>query len=363
MNGAMNGNGVAIHEDWLRVFFPNGGHGDFHLRWLRHNCSRDLHPLTRERTLCSSEISDSLRASSASVVDGAVVVRWKPDDRESHYPLSWLEEHAYARDRDAVRVPSDVSMVTVDARGLSPAACADRALGCLRAHGAVVVRRDPAIATPPEHETEALIDGFAAAGLAVIPTHFGRIEDLRTDNVTNSNNDQLGYTDSAVDLHTDQPFLEKPPRYQVLQCIRPAKTGGDSYLVDAFSAARHLRSVDDLAWELLSSTPIRFHRKQKGFEKILDASVLSGGTDDVATFQVRYSYFTLAPYRFSFGRMEAWYRAHDRLARIVRDARNQYRFSLGPGDFVLYDNYRMLHARTAFRGARWFRGVYFAPRS
>ena len=32
---------------------------------------------------------------------------------------------------------------------------------------------------------------------------------------------------------------------------------------------------------------------------------------------------------------------------------------LGPGDFVLYDNYRMLHARTAFRGARWFRGVYF----
>ena len=145
----------------------------------------------------------------------------------------------------------------------------------------------------------------------------------------------------------------------MLQCIRPAHVGGDSYLVDAFSAARHLQSIDDLAYELIASTPIRFHRKQKDFEKILERAILSGGIDDVASFQVRYSYFTLAPYRFSFGRMEAWYRAHDRFARIVRDARNQYRFSLGLGDFVLYDNYRMLHARTSFRGARWFRGVYF----
>lgn len=358
----MNGHGVLLHDDWLRVFFPNGGHGDFHFRWLRHNCSRDLHPKTRERTLCSSEISDSLRVGSASVVDDTLVVRWRPEERESHYPLRWLEENAYARDREALRIPNDSAAISIGARGMTHAACADRALGCLRAHGAVVVRRDPTASTSPEHETESLIDAFQAMGLSVIPTHFGRIEDLRADNVTNANNDQLGYTDSAIDLHTDQPFLEKPPRFQMLQCIRPAHVGGDSYLVDAFSAARHLRSVDDLAYELLSETPIRFHRKQKDFEKVLEASILAGGADDVASFQVRYSYFTLAAYRFSFGRMEAWYRAHDRFARIVRDARNQYRFSLGPGDFVLYDNYRMLHARTSFRGARWFRGVYFDRR-
>ena len=63
----MNGHGVALHDDWLRVFFPTGGHGDFHYRWLRHNCSRDLHPTTRERTLCSSEISDSLRAKNSAL--------------------------------------------------------------------------------------------------------------------------------------------------------------------------------------------------------------------------------------------------------------------------------------------------------
>ena len=34
----------------------------------------------------------------------------------------------------------------------------------------------------------------------MVETHFGRIEDLRTDNTTNQNTDQLGYTDAAINL-------------------------------------------------------------------------------------------------------------------------------------------------------------------
>jgi hypothetical protein len=69
---------------------------------------------------------------------------------------------------------------------------------------------------------------FAGQGLRVIGTHFGRIEDLRVDNTTNANTDQLGYTDAPIDLHTDQPFLDEPPRYQLLQSIRRAEVGGES---------------------------------------------------------------------------------------------------------------------------------------
>jgi len=59
--------------------------------------------------------------------------------------------------------------------------------------------------------------------------------------------------------------------------------------------------------------------------------------------------------------MSAWYRAHDRFVRFCRDERHQLRFTLAPGDFVLYDNHRMLHARTAFSGPRWVRGTYLNP--
>lgn len=32
-----------------------------------------------------------------------------------------------------------------------------------------------------------------------------------TNNTTNRNTDQLGYTDAAVDFHTDLPFIPEPP--------------------------------------------------------------------------------------------------------------------------------------------------------
>jgi gamma-butyrobetaine dioxygenase len=67
----------------------------------------------------------------------------------------------------------------------------------------------------------------------------------------------------------------------------------------------------------------------------------------------------MAPHRLPFAEMEAFYRAYDRFARIVRDPRHQYRFSLRAGDFLVYDNHRMLHARTGFTGRRWVRGIYF----
>ena len=67
----------------------------------------------------------------------------------------------------------------------------------------------------------------------------------------------------------------------------------------------------------------------------------------------------MAPHARPFAEMEEWYRAYDRFMRLVRDPRHQLRFALRPGDLVLYDNHRMLHARSGFRGARWVRGVYF----
>ena len=57
-----------------------------------------------------------------------------------------------------------------------------------------------------------------------------------------------------------------------------------------------------------------------------------------------------------FDQMEQWYRAYQKFTRIIEDY--QYSFLLEPGDFVLYDNFRMLHGRTSFAGARWMRGIY-----
>ena len=67
-------------------------------------------------------------------------------------------------------------------------------------------------------------------------------------------------------------------------------------------------------------------------------------------------------------RAQACHRADGLLSRpslivhLVRAPEHQYRFALRPGDWVLHDDHRMLHARTGFRGARWVRGVHFDAR-
>ena len=93
----------------------------------------------------------------------------------------------------------------------------------------------------------------------------------------------------------------------------------------------------------------------------LGAKKLKRATSPDAPFasQQRSSYFTYAPLNLPFDRMEQWYRAYQTFTRLTESPASQYRFKLQAGDFVLYDNYRMLHGRTAFSGARWMKGIYF----
>ncbi len=350
--------GLELHPEWLRVAFGDGDHADFHYRWLRHNCDRERHPQTGERTRCSSELADEPSPQRAALTDDALEIDWAPDGHPSRYPLAWLRAHAYAPGRVAPPLPSsELAPLLLSARGLPLADQVRAALALVRTRGAAVVRHDPDDGAAPEQTTEPLIAAFEAAGLRIVGTHFGRVEDLRTDNTTNTNTDQLGYTAAPVHLHTDQPFLERPPRYQLLQGIRTADIGGENLLADARAAFRYLEATDAHAAELLATVPVRFHRKQQGFERLLVVPLVSRRGDD--DFRVRCSYFTLAPHALPFARTLDYYRAHDRFIRLLRDPRHHVRVTLEPGDWLIYDNHRTLHGRTGFTGARWVRGIYF----
>eukprot|EP00997_Jenningsia_sp_PLL12_P008589 NODE_5382_length_581_cov_45.118421_g4668_i0.p1 GENE.NODE_5382_length_581_cov_45.118421_g4668_i0~~NODE_5382_length_581_cov_45.118421_g4668_i0.p1 ORF type:complete len:138 (-),score=42.97 NODE_5382_length_581_cov_45.118421_g4668_i0:166-549(-) len=125
------------------------------------------------------------------------------------------------------------------------------------------------------------------------------------------------------------------------------------------AAANYLKQINYSAYELLTTVPVRFHRQQKEFISIVDSPMLRFDGDK---FMVRYSYFTLAPFKMPFERMEAWYAAYDQFARIVRTPEHQYRTLLQPGDVLLYENHRMMHGRTGFTGGRWLRGIYYEPK-
>lgn len=369
---------VELHERWLRIRFPSGPprFADFHYVWLRLHCEEDRHPQTREPQLDVTAVPDDLRPAAAHVEargsdsgddsdGGALVVRWtEPGARVSRYPLGWLRAHAYAAERAEPPEPPRLVALTLHARDFaSDGELARAALQRVESGGAVLVRGYGSVhaGTASPADTEALIGAFADAGLEIVGTHFGRIEDLRPDNTTNQNTDQLGYTDAGIDLHTDQPFLDRPPRYQLLHCMRPAESGGDSFLSDGILGAQALAAEDLGAFRTLRTTQVRFHRKQRAFEREVVSPLLTLREDGASL--VRCSYFTLAPQRLPFAEVDGFFRAYRRYMTILRDERHLVRLRLHAGDFLIYDNHRMLHGRSAFTGDRWVRGVYFNERS
>ena len=341
----MRASAFTAQPDCLRVDFAGAGAAHYHYFWLRHHCLCCVHPTTDERILNPSEVPLDIRPERVTGGVDSLAIDW-PDGHRSEFTHAWLAENRYSRGGlyqnnggPTERIEVNYADIASDLVAASEKHLAGR--------GVILVRRCTLA-------TETLVDSFAAGGYAVRSTHFGYIEDLKTDNTTNDNTDQLGYTDAAVELHTDMPFIEVPPRYQILHCMAKANRGGDSMLADACQAALHLRDRDRHAFDVLTRTPVLFHRRQQKYESKVTYPILTFAEGEFA--QVRTSYFTFAPLAMPFDQMEQWYRAYHKFTRIIEDY--QYCFLLEPGDFVLYDNYRMLHGRTSFAGARWMRGIY-----
>jgi len=74
--------------------------------------------------------------------------------------------------------------------------------------------------------------------------------------------------------------------------------------------------------------------------------------------QVSYNNHDRAPFLLPAQELRAFYAALGVFARLCADPALHYRRRLLPGSVLLFDNWRVLHARDAYRGYRRLAGVY-----
>jgi gamma-butyrobetaine dioxygenase len=209
-------------------------------------------------------------------------------------------------------------------------------------------------------------------------TNYGRLFDVRA-TVDPVN---LAYTALAIPPHTDNPYRDPVPTVQLLHCLASAAEGGDSGLVDGFAAACLLRTEDPTGFGILTSTPVTFRYADRTAE--LRATMPMIGLDARGRIrEVRFNNRSMQPLPLSApaGRTEpggagdpgqapagqpepcpadAFYRAYRAFAEILLRPELMLTFRLSPGDCVVFDNTRILHARTAFTssGRRHLQGCY-----
>lgn len=188
--------------------------------------------------------------------------------------------------------------------------------------------------------------------------------------------DEPAYEDTAygneeIGPHTDGTYFNQTPGIQVFHCLQPAKTGGDTVVVDSFHCAEILKNQSPEDFDILCNTKICHHYLEGSPPgSVIQSVSLEKPVIKVDSFgnivQTRFNPYDRAPYscltssESSASEAIKFYEAYQRFSRICHDPENALRISLKPGSVIFIDNFRVLHSRTAFQGYRKMCGCYLS---
>jgi gamma-butyrobetaine hydroxylase len=349
--------GTAVAVTW-----DDGRSARFHALWLRDNAldAATRSPGNGQRLITLLDIPlDTIVSAAEATPDGSLVLTLFPGNHASTFPADWLFARVYdrveARTLGWTRPPTE----RWDATLKLPAPIAfddlraDRSvlhawLAGLRRHG---LARASGL---PRHS--GAVCRVAELFGHVRETNYGRWFDVRSE-IDPVN---LAYTSLGLQPHTDNPYRDPVPTLQLLACLDTDLDGGDSLVVDGFSAALRLQHENPSGFELLAGHCARFEYASAGIRLNAKKPVIELALDGELV-AIRFNNRSAAALvDVPYDSIPGYYTALRRFAELIEDPVLTHKFRLMPGDLFIVDNTRVLHGRTAFSGSgrRWLQGCY-----
>ncbi|QLI66285.1 Trimethyllysine dioxygenase [Metarhizium brunneum] len=337
--------------------------------WLRDNCRcvKCVNQDTMQRSFNTFQISDKIAAKSIHQNQDGVEITWS-DSHQSSYSWAWLRSAVYGVENKKLKNLGDQTLWSASIASNPPEVSFDSVMAKgdvsgmadltekIRGYGICFVTNTP---KTPEATNELL----EAIG-PIRNTHYGGFYDF----VPDLAKADTAYTNLALAAHTDTTYFTEPAGLQAFHMLShtppPNKAnddsslGGQSLLVDGFYAAYRLKKEYPEAYETLREVRLPWH---------------ASGNDGVAIAPDRaYPVIEASPYKFHRVRwnnddrgvvplnvnVDKWYSAARRWDSILRRKQNEYWFQLEPGRVLIFDNWRVLHGRSAFEGLRRICGGY-----
>jgi gamma-butyrobetaine dioxygenase len=327
--------------------------------WLRDNCRcpecRDPH--NGQKLFGITDLPGRPTVLGATTDGVVVLVDFEPRHR-GVYPLEWLRSvEAGAATGDDRTEKDKVLWRAADFAGQLPTArwseyLADpaerlRCLTAVRELGYLLLRDVPV-------QPATVLEVAATFGY-VRQTNYGELFDVRV--VAEPNN--LAFTSRRITPHTDNPYRDPVPTMQLLHCLRNSAEGGDSGLVDGFYAASLLREKNPEAFGVLTRTPVPFQFSDA--RTVLRAERPVIDVDPLGRIrEVRFNNRSIQALILPVEQLVEFYDAYRCFAELIDQPELRLDLRLNPGDCLVFDNVRLLHARTAYTesGARHLQGCY-----
>ncbi len=345
-------------EAGLEVVWDSGEQARYSWFWLRDHATdaESYDSRSGQRELYTAGLDPGIRGLAARLgADGrSVEIDWPDGPQSVTYDAGFLWRFrapgpaATAPDRRQTWDRATIAEAPVELP--YPEVVADEAglrrlLHTLEAWGFAVLT-----GTPPKLDSVADL----ARGIGYVrETIFGGLWEFEA----NEARADSAYTPGNLRPHTDATYSHDAPGLQVLLCLDYRAEGGDSVLVDGLEIGRRLAAESPAEYASLGRIPIPGQYLGDGVHLLAERPVFRHGRDG-RILQVSFNNYDRAPFRLPDAEMTALYLAIAAFDRRANDPALQWRRGLRPGDLLIFDNWRILHARDAYRGERRMAGCY-----
>lgn len=212
-------------------------------------------------------------------------------------------------------------------------------------------------------DSRSMVEAIATRMGPLRNTFYGSTFDVRT--VPQATN--VAYTNQFLGFHMDLMYMNEPPGYQLLHCLENSCSGGESLFADTFSAAKLMKERHPEEYKVLREQRLGYEYRHKDHIYYNERPIFEHDSYTDELRHVNYSPPFQSPLPPRDGKdhdAEPVNKLRDALARFTSIIDNQKRIfelKLNPGDCVIFDNRRIVHARRQFNasvGSRWLAGAY-----
>ena len=200
------------------------------------------------------------------------------------------------------------------------------------------------------------VEHFAKRVGPIRETNWGTVTDVHII----PNPYDLTMTALSLSPHVDNPYRLPGPGYIFMHCLKNDAVGGESTIVDGFAAALKLKEIDSVAFETLTTIQPNF-RHTEDTAILEDTGPIIELSEKGEIKRIRYSNRTEQVPPLDVEQLSRYYYARQAFASIICSDEMTLKIKLTPGDGFVWDNYRILHGRTAFdptTGERHMRHCY-----
>lgn len=350
---------LSYDQDERRLIIEwwDGHVSRFPFVWLRHGKFFPAHGRPGQASDAACLLPEDPEAavveSVASDRHGIEIV-WRHDGSTSRHGLVWLRDNCISEKARHARQPRPRTWLGSDAARFAwfPAGKLD----CPATRLDIFQRvRDYGLAlvhdVPNEPDTVAEIARHFGP---IRRTHHGSVFSIRSQPVDRRGaGENIGATAANAQApHTDEGFRHSPLGIMLFHCLSPDPSGeGASLFVDGIGAAEALRHSDPQAFELLATTPLVWAAERNPKERFRTRGRLIATDSEGVVRGVRVADRTLPPLDLPEDKIEPAYRALGAFFAVLYEPERVFELLLRPGDMVIFDNQRVLHARRAFNSA------------